>query len=186
MVKLVEPTPRVQESYLRAVAEYRDSLANGEHHQPREHDYLHGRFLDGEVAWLEDSANFLTFTKRVRNDALPDSPRPEGWCPATHLWLVREDEYLGQIDIRHAMTDHLLEVGGLIGYDIRPSARGLGYGSHMLELALPIANALGHDPALITCDTTNAGSIRVIEKNGGVLEDERNGKLRYWVPTSTT
>jgi hypothetical protein len=25
---------------------------------------------------------------------------------------------------------------------------------------------------------------RAIEKNGGVLEDERNGKLRYWIDTT--
>jgi predicted acetyltransferase len=28
-----------------------------------------------------------------------------------------------------------------------------------------------------------AGSRTVIERNGGVLEDERGGKLRFWVPT---
>jgi hypothetical protein len=25
----------------------------------------------------------------------------------------------------------------------------------------------------------------VIERNGGVLEDERNGKLRFWAPTGS-
>jgi predicted acetyltransferase len=34
-----------------------------------------------------------------------------------------------------------------------------------------------------TCDVDNVGSRTVIELNGGVLEDERSGKLRFWVPT---
>jgi len=29
----------------------------------------------------------------------------------------------------------------------------------------------------------NVASRRVVEKNGGVLEDEYRGKLRFWVPT---
>jgi predicted acetyltransferase len=46
------------------------------------------------------------------------------------------------------------------------------------------ALALGIDPALVTCDVDNVGSIGVIEAAGGVLEDVRGIKRRYWVPTS--
>jgi predicted acetyltransferase len=53
----------------------------------------------------------------------------------------------------------------------------------MLRAALPVARALGIDRALITCDADNVGSRKVIEHNGGVRIDERNGRLRYWVPT---
>ena len=48
---------------------------------------------------------------------------------------------------------------------------------------LPHAAALGIDPALVTCDVDNVGSAAVIEANGGVLEDVRGTKKRYWVPT---
>jgi predicted acetyltransferase len=34
---------------------------------------------------------------------------------------------------------------------------------------------------LVTCDDTNVASATVIERNGGVLEDIRNGKRRYWI-----
>jgi predicted acetyltransferase len=43
---------------------------------------------------------------------------------------------------------------------------------------------LGVDPALVTCDQDNTGSILVIEAAGGVLEDVRGVKRRYWVPTA--
>lgn len=42
---------------------------------------------------------------------------------------------------------------------------------------------LGIERALVTCDVDNVASRRVVEKNGGVLEDEYRGKLRFWVPT---
>jgi predicted acetyltransferase len=54
----------------------------------------------------------------------------------------------------------------------------------MLAAALPVARSLGIDPALLTCDADNIASRKVIEANGGMLEDSRHGKLRYWVPTS--
>ena len=38
----------------------------------------------------------------------------------------------------------------------------------------------------MTCDVDNVGSRTVIERNGGVLEDERSEKLRYWVPTAAS
>ena len=54
--------------------------------------------------------------------------------------------------------------------------------------ALEIArDRLGIDPVLITCDDDNIGSIKVIERNGGVLENIVTGpdvprpKRRYWI-----
>jgi predicted acetyltransferase len=53
-----------------------------------------------------------------------------------------------------------------------------------LRAALPLASALGIHPVLVTCDDDNIGSARVIEANGGVLEDVRGEKRRYWIATS--
>ena len=53
----------------------------------------------------------------------------------------------------------------------------------MLAAALPVARGLGIGRALITCRTDNVGSRKVIEANGGVLDDERDGILRFWAPT---
>jgi predicted acetyltransferase len=59
----------------------------------------------------------------------------------------------------------------------------------MLAAAPPIACGIGIGigigPALFTCDATNAGSRRVIESNGGVFENQREDKLRFWAPTSS-
>jgi predicted acetyltransferase len=91
---------------------------------------------------------------------------------------------LGRIAIRHRLTPQLREVGGHIGYDVRPSARRCGRATAMLRAALPVARTLGIESALVTCDVDNVASRTVIERNGGMLEDQRGDKLRFWVPIS--
>jgi predicted acetyltransferase len=49
---------------------------------------------------------------------------------------------------------------------------------------LPRGAELGIDRVLVTCDVDNVASRRAIEKSGGVYEDTREGKLRFWVPTT--
>ncbi|MFF8953339.1 GNAT family N-acetyltransferase [Streptomyces sp. NPDC014940] len=66
---------------------------------------------------------------------------------------------------------------------MRPSARHCGHATALLAAALEFASSLGVASARLTCDTGNIASRRVIESNGGVLEDERAGVLRHWVPT---
>ena len=53
----------------------------------------------------------------------------------------------------------------------------------MLAAALPLAAELGIDPARVDCEMGNAASRRVIEGNGGVLDEERDGSCFFWVPT---
>jgi predicted acetyltransferase len=53
----------------------------------------------------------------------------------------------------------------------------------MLGEALPVARALGLDQVLVTCDSDNVASRKVIEANGGRYEDIRGNKLRYWIRT---
>ena len=121
----------------------------------------------------------------VLDQSAEDSARSASFVPSTTLWLVEGDEYLGRVGMRHRLNPDLLERGGHIGYDVRASARRRGYATQMLREAMPVAHALGIDPALVTCDVTNVASRKVIERNGGVLEDRRGEKLRYWVPTGS-
>ena len=54
----------------------------------------------------------------------------------------------------------------------------------MLAAALPVAHSLSIDRALLTCDEDNLASRKVIEANGGVLENKGGDKVRYWVPAA--
>jgi predicted acetyltransferase len=50
---------------------------------------------------------------------------------------------------------------------------------------LPEARAVGLGRVLVTCSDDNVASARIIERNGGVLEDVRKTavglKRRYWI-----
>src|SRR5919202_4348111 len=112
---------------------------------------------------------------------------PAGYVPQTTYWLIDQGEFIGTISIRHRLTDRLLQEGGHIGYDIRPSKRKMGYGKKILALALPKAQELGLYRVLVTCNETNIGSKKIIEANGGILENRlqlhagKPAKLRYWI-----
>ena len=118
---------------------------------------------------------------------------PPGHVPSTFLFAFKGERIIGRVSIRHRLNDLLLRVGGHIGYVIVPEFRRQGYATASLRLAMDVArDRLGHDRVLVTCDADNLGSIRTIEKNGGVLENVVSGpdldtpKRRYWIDTHRT
>jgi predicted acetyltransferase len=139
---------------------------------------------DLDLYRLADPVEFEAYVAGQRAQAEEDAPRPRGWVPATYLWYVDGAAFLGRLSIRHRLTPWLRDYGGHIGYDVRPSARRRGHATAMLREALPWCVDLGIDPVLVTCDTDNIASRKVIEHSGGTLEDERHGKLRFWVRAS--
>ena len=177
MPVLTEPTTRCHRSFLAAMDEF---AAEGR--GPTDGSMI-GYDLGAFGPGWGTAEGFARYVQQVRDQARDDAPRPAHHVPSTTLWWVNGDEYLGRIAVRHRLTPALLETGGHIGYDVRASARRQGHATAMLAAALPIAHRMGIDPALITCDVANVASRLVIERNGGRLEDERDGKLRYWTPT---
>lgn len=179
MAELLVPSARVHRSFLTAMREFR-AEGRGAAHDPTPLGFdLRAWALDWSVP-----EGFRAYVAWLREQALENSPRPAGIVPATTRWWVAGSEYLGRITIRHYLTDRLREAGGHIGYDVRPSARRQGHATAMLRAALPVARQLGIETALVTCDVTNTASRTVIERNGGVFQDVRGAKLRFWVPTA--
>ncbi|QKW32708.1 GNAT family N-acetyltransferase [Actinomadura sp. NAK00032] len=177
MPELVLPTAAVQESFVAAMEEFRAegrAEAVGNSSITQELREFGDTWRDPEV--------FGRYVMTLLDERW--TPRREGFVTATTLWLVDGEEFLGRIAIRHRLNDFLREIGGHIGYDVRKSARRRGHATFMLKEALPVAHSLGIESALITCDVDNVASRKVIEANGGVLEGERGGKLRFWTPTA--
>jgi predicted acetyltransferase len=177
MPELIEPDVRVHRSFLEAIAELREDGYGGS----RDASTI-GRDMREHSGLRETEDGFATYTALLRSEAEGRNV-PPGFVPATSLWWVDGATYFGRIHIRHELTDLLREVGGHIGYYVRPSARRQGHATAMLHAALPIAHELGIHCALVTCDVSNVASRKVIEANRGVFQDERHGKLRYWVAT---
>ena len=165
---LTEPAERYRESFLEALREFQ----------------AEGRHLDLDAARL--AADFGGFVRGLRAEA-DRATLPPGRVPQTTYWLIDGDEFIGRSSLRHELTPALLEIGGHIGYEIRPGKRRRGYGHAILRLTLAKAGALGLRAVLVTCAADNIGSRRVIERNGGRFEDRRAGPdgdrptLRYWI-----
>jgi predicted acetyltransferase len=136
--------------------------------------FLHGlRELQHEgLPWylgeeyLDVEHDFAAFVARRLADATRSTATR---VPTTQLWAIVDGAFAGRIGIHHELNDALRVEGGHIGYDVVPSFRGRGVATAMLHQALPVARALGLTEVLLTCDETNAASIRVIESNGGAL-----------------
>ena len=109
--------------------------------------------------------------------------------PETILWYVEGDAFLGSVHLRHWLNDTLAAWGGHVGYAVRPSAQGRGYATAMLAGMLDHARTRGDlERVMLTVNVKNPASIRVIEKNGGVLHDtiphpwiEGDEGRRYWI-----
>jgi len=191
MSMLVKPTATYRKSFLQGATEFlaEDRL-----------DSTYGVCLGYDRSTLEQQ--FVQFTHDLR--ALGDSSRlRQGWYTDHVLWMIDCDEYIGQASIRPELcTSYLLTYGGHIGYSIRPSKRRQGWGKKILALALYEARELGLKRALVTCDSDNIGSRKIIEHNGGQFEsaigmtrstfrtegrktDGALEKLRYWIDLQT-
>ncbi len=177
MLFLARPSAKYKASYVDALGEF----------------HAEGRDLHSSEQWVGSNFNLLV------QSLLAEAQTPTGAfgnVPVSHFWLIhRADDaagretYLGRTTIRHELDRYLLHLGGHIGYATRPSARKCGYGTAILRLVLPEARNLGFGRVLVTCDSDNVGSRRIIERSGGVLENavpyrdfgRSFVKLRFWI-----
>jgi predicted acetyltransferase len=158
---LVEPSVEYKESFLSLVMDYL---------RQKEDTYTN--------LYKPAMANFDKYVKKLLEHARGKN-LPNGEVPYTTYWLTNTHKKVyGNVRIRHQS----LPVYGNIGYDIRPSFRGMGYGTILLKLTLEKAREFGMSRLKIACDQRNKASIRVIEKNGGeFLERVYDRKTRLFV-----
>lgn len=172
-MKLLLPSVQYKDSFIEAVKEYQSQQQTD-------------RVDIYEINIQDLQQDFSSFISKLLAQSEGNN-LPEGYVPQTTYWLVDNDEFIGRVSIRHKLNEFLLKEGGHIGYDIRPSKRKMGYGKKQLVLALEKAKEIGIQKALITCNETNIGSQKIIEANGGVLEnmivisEDKPKKLRYWI-----
>ena len=130
--------------------------------------------------WLNDCESDKTI--KTRN--------PE-WANATNYLLIDENNHVyGFSQLRHSLKGQLINIGGNIGYAIRPTERRKGYGTIQLQLLLEKAKELGLDKVLVTCRENNIGSKKTIENCLGEQDHSVPSKypnimeLRYWIHIS--
>ena len=164
-ISLIEPSQAWRDEFLSMAGEYRRA---------------------GETRYDEALADFDSYMRLLEYYAAGRG-LPEGHVRSNNYWLREGAQLLGRSQLRHLLSPELEHEGGHIGYDIRPARRGRGYGTLILTLTLEKARASGFERVLLTCDTDNTPSARIIERHGGQLDDRRisrrTGKLisRYWI-----
>jgi predicted acetyltransferase len=150
-------------------------------------DFLNEVAAHGERVWParpEPAETPDAFVARLlRAEVAPDPPQ----VPQTTYWARMGEAVVGHIGLRHGLNAELAELGGHIGYTVRPSRRGQGLAKEMLRQVLRTPKAQEIGRLLLTCAPDNAASNRTIRANGGVLERtifvERIGRESnlYWI-----
>ncbi|WP_037285128.1 GNAT family N-acetyltransferase [Saccharibacillus sacchari] len=140
---------------------------------PGENGFVNGLYTDTE----EDYQAKLAENARI---AIGDH-LPPGYVRQRIYWLYDGEHPVGYGKLRFSLTDALREHGGHIGYVIRPSARGKGYGRQMLKELLLEAEKGGLDRVLLTCNAENAASRSIIEGCGGKPEQSATASCKYWI-----
>jgi len=163
--RLIEPNEELAAEFLAMAEEYK--AAGSDRYQSA---------LENFPAYLEQVSNYARGIK-LNTDQVQQS----------EFWLVDGGKIVARSKLRHRLNTALEHEGGHIGYGVRPSERRKGYGTLVLKLTLEKAGDLGLNKVLLTCDTENSASAKIIEKNEGKFAGEaiskKSGKKisRYWI-----
>lgn len=130
-------------------------------------------------------ADFAGFARELRDEA-DGIGLPDGVAPQRTYLLTHGAEVLGEFRLRPEISEPFEEHNGHIGYNLRPSARGRGFGTRGLGLVLAEARRLGVPGVLLTVEGANEESVAVILRNGGrlmrVFGDADDARVRsYWI-----
>ena len=142
--------------------------------------------LAGEDRYQAAIDDFEAFFERVEMYRTGKN-LPAGHVRSSYFVLLADEKLVASGSLRHELNDGLKVYGGHIGYAVRPSGRQKGYGTLILRLMLDEARRLGLERVFLTCNVDNVASAKIIEKNGGRLENqifyEPTGKLisQYWI-----
>ncbi|WP_242270496.1 GNAT family N-acetyltransferase [Bacillus cereus group sp. BfR-BA-01425] len=168
-MKLLKPTYE----YSKQITEYRDAFLHADE-QPHGSSSLQN--FDSLDEWFE-KVNIQEVGEKLQGNRVPSS----------QFLSFEKGELIGFVNIRHRLNEELLRESGHIGYSVHPDKRRQGYATKQLKLALGEAQKLGLKKVIITCDKSNVGSAKTIQKVGGVLEDEVASShtseivQRYWI-----
>ena len=127
---------------------------------------------------------------QIFKDNRDQTKLPVHYVPSYDFFAVDDDRFIGIIHIRVRLTENLIRYGGHIGYAVNPKYWNMGYGKEILRIGLKeFKNLIKEDKILITCDDDNIGSAKIIEANGGILENKVENEdagekfitRRYWI-----
>jgi len=166
-LELVEPSNKYKKSFLEMAQEYVQLGTPPE-----------------RVMYREALDSFSYYLRKLQGMARGEGLL-DGWTMCCTYWLVRDGTtVVASSTLRQTARPQGMDERGHIGYGTRPSQRGRGYGTEICRLTLRAARETGFGRVLITCDSDNQASARIIEKNGGTLDAQipssMTDKIKNW------
>jgi len=153
ILTLEQPSLVWQDEYLAMIAE---SLA------------VDGRYPYNNVSLAQ--ADFGAYVQELEDEARGIN-LPPGILPQQTYFVVKDHTtVIGELRFRPEVAPPYEERNGHVGYNLRPRYRGQGYGTRALALILDEARRRGLPGVQIPIEEPNPASVRVTEKNGGVLD----------------
>lgn len=113
MITLIKPSLHLEPEYLDYVSEWQES----------------GESIVPSVV----SKTFLPLEDFLEEQEQEERVAPTNWVTHSTYWLYDGETIVGAVNFRHDLNDQLQQVGGHIGYGIRPSARNKGYATEGLR-----------------------------------------------------
>ena len=148
---LVEPTTTHEKQ---AMAYRQEFLQNGEK-------------INGSSGFVKYE-NYNEWLKMIKSQKVLETSAET--TPTTTYFTVRKEDnqIIGNVQIRHHLTEKLQKYGGHIGYAVRPTERKKGYGTAQLKLAIEKAKLCGLTQIMLSCSKDNNTSAKVMLNNGAI------------------
>lgn len=123
----------------------------------------------GKLKEIENDLTYEEYLTYLKNMKDRKYTKKHNDVPQTTYFLIRktDNKVIGITNLKHYLNEELLECGGHIGYGIRPSERGKGYGKIALSLTLQKAKKINLKEVRVDCLESNKASVKIIEDNGG-------------------
>ncbi|MEO3787669.1 GNAT family N-acetyltransferase [Actinocorallia sp. B10E7] len=150
----------------------------------KEHDRIDGRPDADGLTWSDLEGRTLEgYTADLASGAYP-RPGVEYGVAGTELWWCRLSEqgqasYVGRASIRHHVVPLNRRWGGNLWWSVRPSLRGRGLGTQLLQEVLPLLAGHGINEPTITVLQDDVARRRALAKAGAVELGTRGGFLAY-------
>ena len=154
--------------YVEPNISYKDKAIDFVEEFKRNNSKIHGGGNIGKYLETSTYEEWLKYIEKQRQ------PRTNGVPDETYFLVNENDNIIGIINIRLGLNDELKELGGHIGFSIRPTERGKGYNKINLYLGLKRLNEVGVKEALLDCEVDNKASSGTMKALGGKLVCTKN------------
>ena len=99
------------------------------------------------------------------------SPLNDGEIPTSTFFVYDGARLIGYLIIKRKNLN--LDKVGQVYLNVRPNDRKKGYGDYILKAAIRKCKEIGIIKIIISCPQESVGGIKLIENNGGVLQEEK-------------